>query len=614
MKRSRSRWIVGAASVVALVAASLVATPAGADRSTCTGDITPIYDIQGSGSSSPLDGEVVTTEGVVTVDLQMTNEIRGFFIEDLHGDGDPATSDGVFVFHQDTWSPTFDPSVGDIVRVTGTVGESFGNTQIGSLESGEFCGTARVRPLRLDVHDFNESPEQYEGMHVRFTNKLFVTDTFNLHRFGEVWLAAEGVVEQPTNEFPGGSPEAIELADHNIEHSILLDDGSRFSNPDPVPHLSGDTLRLGDVTRRLTGAVQFSFSQYRIQPQGEVDFRNRNRRKDAPRVRGDVTVASFNVLNYWTTLGGRGASSPEQLAVQTDKLVAAINGMGADIVGLQEVENDPNCGDPTTPCSHTPTETLVAALNADLGADLWSWVGPTNHYNYYPIRNEIIYRNDRVSTVGDPVSLADPAFDTFRDPGEPLIENTSQLGRPPLAQTFEHDGDVFTVMVNHFKSKGSPCTVLGDPDIGDGQGNCNLTRVAQAEAVLGFTDDLVAATGDPDVLVIGDLNAYFREDPVTKLETDLDNVVAEYVHDPYSFNFFATFAFPFVGRGTLDHAFATDSMSDQVRSAKIWHINADEPRFLDWFDPSRVAPGPYRSSDHDPVLVGLRLRTHHGRH
>jgi predicted extracellular nuclease len=573
----------------------------------CGDSFTPIYAIQGDGQVSPEDGEVVTTEGVVTVDLQMTSEIRGFFIQDPTGDGLASTSDGLFVFHQDTWSPSFDPSVGDHVRVTGTIVEQFGNTQMEFLQTAEVCNTGpNLVPQKTSAREFMENPEQYEGMYLRFKDGLYVTDTFNLHRFGEVWLAQEGVVENPTNQLDPGTDELFAFADDGIARSILLDDGSRFSNPDPVPHLSGDTLRLGDRVKNLTGAINFSFGQYRVQPQGEVDFKAKNKRTHKPMVKGDLVVASFNVLNYWTTLEGRGAVTPEQLAVQQDKLVSAILGMDADVVGLQEVENDPNCGDPATPCSHTPTETLVAALNAEFGADVWTWVGEVNHYNYYPIRNEIIYRNDRVSAVGPPVSLADPAFDTFRN-DDPPLENDSQLGRPPVAQTFEADGEVFTVMVNHFKSKGSPCDVLGDADLGDGQGNCSQTRVAQSEAVLEFVDTLVADSGDPDVLVIGDLNSYLFEESITTLETMLDNVLAEYDNDPYSFNFFASFAFPFVGRGTLDHALATDSMADQVKDASIWHINADEPRFLDWFDPSRVAPGPYRSSDHDPVLVGLEL-------
>jgi predicted extracellular nuclease len=85
------------------------------------------------------------------------------------------------------------------------------------------------------------------------------------------------------------------------------------------------------------------------------------------------------------------------------------------------------------------------------------------------------------------------------------------------------------------------------------------------------------------------------------------NLVREWDNDPYSYNFFASFAAPWIGRGSLDHAFGTASMADQVEDVAIWHINADEPRFLDWYDPSILAPGPYRSSDHDPVLIGIEL-------
>ena len=606
MKRTGHSRVAPAVGMAMAISAVVIPATSATAAVSCGDPYTPIPDIQGVGSESPFHGATVTTEGVVTVDLQPGDELNGFFLSSLAGDGDPATSDGIFVNHRDTWSPSFDVNVGDHVRITGEVDEQFGLTQLEFLVSGTVCGTAKVQPANVDTRTFNADPERYEGMYVKFPGNLYVTDTFNLHRFGEVWLAADGVVEQPTNEFPAGSSDMFEAAADGIARSILLDDSSQSSNPDPVPHLTRGTLRLGDRTTNLTGAIHYGFGQYRVMAQNDVAFRPQNHRTDAPNVGGDVVVASFNVLNYWTTLGGRGANTAAQLVVQTDKLVAAINGMGADIVGLQEMENDPNCGDPSTGCDHTPTMTLVAALNADAGADVWSWVGPVDHYNYYPIRNEIIFRNDRVTQVGSPVALADPAFDTFRDPGDPL-NNDSQLGRPPIAQTFDADGEVFTVMVNHFKSKGSGCDSLGDPDAGDGQGNCNLTRVAQAQAVLAFTDDLAAASGDPDVLVIGDLNSYLREDPIIELESELVNVLAEYVEDPYSFNFFAMFAAPFIGRGTLDHALATADMAQQVENVKIWHINADEPRFLDWFDPSRVAPGPYRSSDHDPLLIGLEL-------
>ncbi len=599
------RRIVALSTAIGMVVALLPGVATADDEV----DYTPIYEIQGDGDASPLVDEEVTTEGVVTVDLQLTEEIRGFFLQDRRGDGDPSTSDGIFVFHQDTWG--WDVSVGDRLRVTGTVSEFFGDTQLGDITDIQTIGRARIRPTQIDPRTFNENPEQYEGMLVRFPGRLTVTDTFNLARFGEVWLSDGGVVEQPTNEFPAGSPEMHAMALDGIARSILLDDGSRFSNPDEVPHLNRvGTLRLGDITNNLTGAINFSFGQYRLQPQDDVRFANANKRPRPPRIDGDVVVASFNVLNYWTTLGGRGAATQESLDVQTDKLVSAIRLMGADIVGLQELENPASCGDGDdgTPCDSTPILTLLAALNAAEGADVWSWMGELDYYNGYPIRNEIIYRNDKVDAIGGPVTIQDDVFDRLRDPDDP----TSGVGRPPVAQTFSVDGDVFTVMVNHLKSKGSSSATGDDLDQGDGQAAYNATRVAQAERVLEFVDELIASTGDPDVLVIGDFNSYAKEDPIVTLGGGLENLVDGYVDNPYSFNFFASFAAPFIGRGTLENAFATDGLADGVEEVEFWHINADEPRFLDWFDPTTVAPGPYRSSDHDPLLIGLDLG--HGDH
>ncbi len=584
-------------SVAALVLVALLpVTAAASDHGECGEPFTPIYDIQGDGPDSPLDGEEgVVTEGWVTVDLQREDQLSGFFIQDRRGDGNPATSDGIFVSHRDTWSPPFDPSVGDLVRVKGEIDEQFGQTQIEFITDGTICRSGGVPiPTALDARTYTANAESYEGMYVRLPARLAVTDTFNLHRFGEVWLAEGGVVEQPTNEFPVG-PEADAFAADGIARSFLLDDGSNSSDPQPIPYFtSEDTLRLGDVTTRLTGAVGYGFSQYRIQPQdaSAVVFGNANPRPALPRMRGNITVASFNVLNYWTTLGGRGASDADQLEVQTDKLVDAITEMNADIIGLQEVEND---------LAHTPILTLLDALNAAEGADVWSWIGELDHYNVYPIRNEILYRNDRVTAVGDPVTVADPAFDTIPDGRE------DPLGRPPVAQTFEYRGEYFTVVNNHFKSKSCSGAEGAEDDQGDGQACWNPARVAQAEVVLQFVNDLIAATGDSDVLVLGDLNSYLDEDPVLTLESELVNLVRAYDPDPYSFNFFAASSAPWIGRGLLDYAFATPSMTAKVRKTSIWHINADEPRALDWFDPSITAPGPYRSSDHDPVLVGLKL-------
>jgi hypothetical protein len=583
------------AALLLSILVGLAPVSAVADDGDCGDPFVPIYEIQGNGWSSPFHGDVVVTEGIVTVDLQKGSELKGFFIQDRFGDGDPATSDGLFINHSDYWSPSFDPSVGDLVRVQGTIDEQYGLTQMEWLDAGTVCDTG-FQPVATNVfaRDFNANAESYEGMYVRFPRQMFVTDTYNQHRFGEVWLAEKGVVEQPTNGYPAG-PDSAALAADNMARSVLLDDSSTYWYPDPVPYTRDEgTLRLGDIVNPLVGAINYSYGYYRIQPQdpASVRFVPQNARPAEPITYGNLVVASANVLNYWTTLGGRGADTPEQLAVQTDKLVAELLGTGADIIGLQEIENDP---------THAPILTLVAALNGAEGDDVWSWIGP-HDANVYPIRNEIIYRNDRVTPVGDPVTVEDEIFDDI-PPGR-----TDPVGRRPVAQTFAFNGETFTVVSNHFKSKGCSGASGLDEDQGDGQSCFNATRVGQAQRVLEMVDDLIDETGDPDVMVVGDLNAYLDEDPILALEAELVNLVREWDKDPYSYNFFAGYAAPWIGRGLLDYALATPSMADQVKRAEVWHINADEPRFLDWYDPDLFAPGPYRASDHDPVVVSLKLK------
>lgn len=235
---------------------------------------------------------------------------------------------------------------------------------------------------------------------------------------------------------------------------------------------------------------------------------------------------------------------------------------------------------------------------------MWTWAGETNHYNDYPVRNEIIYRVATVEPVGGPVALADEAFDATR-PGD-----VEPLGRPPLSQTFRQIVDrgsrqPFTVVVNHFKSKGSSCADIGDPDTGDGQGNCNLTRVAQAEALLDFVAELGEESSG--VLVVGDLNSYRNEDPIDTLEAGgLTDLVERFEGDD-------AYSYVFDGQlGYLDTALATRSMLNWVKGLTIFHINADEPDILDYdmsfkqdAQDALYEPLPYRVSDHDPVIVGI---------
>ena len=162
--------------------------------------------------------------------------------------------------------------------------------------------------------------------------------------------------------------------------------------------------------------------------------------------------------------------------------------------------------------------------------------------------------------------------------------------------------------MNHLKSKGSDCVADGDPNLGDGQGNCNATRRSAAAAIADWLSTDPTSSGDPDFLIIGDLNAYLLEDPLTALRN------AGFVNLGEAATGTDAYSFVFGGQsGALDHALASPSLEPQVAAVLEWHINADEPPVLDYNlesgrDPDLFdADTPYRASDHDPLLIGLNL-------
>ena len=622
MRRTRLRLIVALATAAAVLPLGLV--PAAAVDGACGDPFTPIYAIQGSGASSPFEHTTKTTEGVVTHDVQLTSQLGGFFLQDPVGDGDPATSDGVFVVRN---SSLFDVDNGDHLRITAFVDEDFGQTQLESVDVVVCATGVSVTPTTAAVPmDF----ETIEGMLVTFPQDLYISEFFNFDRFGEIVLTTDRQYQPSQVEEPG-SAAAFAVGAANAANRITLDDNRNSQNPNPAIHPNGaeftltNTFRGGDVVQDVTGAIGFGFNLYRIQPTTGATYVPMNPRPTTPDdVGGEIKVASFNVLNFFTTIDAgpdvcgptglsdcRGADNQTEYDRQLAKLVAGIIALDADIVGLQEIENDVFGDDVDGSRKHDAIRTLVEALNDAEGSKTWAWVGKADHYNDYPIRNEIIYRIGAVLPIGKPVALADDAFDGFR-PGD-----FEPLGRPPLAQTFAADfdtpnpnaaGGVFTVIVNHFKSKGSSCASIGDP-VDVHQANCNLTRVGQAEALLAFAADLQASTGDLDVLIIGDLNSYAMEDPIDEITG------AGYVDLIQTFEGATAYGYLFDGQlGSLDQALANGTLVSQVTGVTSFHINADEPDILDYDTSFKQAaqdalyePLPYRASDHDPVIVGLTL-------
>ncbi|WP_018412290.1 ExeM/NucH family extracellular endonuclease [Methyloversatilis thermotolerans] len=557
--------------------------------------ITRIPTIQGSGDASPLAGQTVTTEGVVSA---VFPGLSGFYLQDEAGDGDAATSDGIFVY-----APSTAVDVGQRLRLTASVTEFNTVTELVSPSALQVLGSATIQPTDIVLPESVEGElERYEGMLVRIVTPLTVSQNYFQGRYGQVTLSADGRLEIPTNRHAAGSAGALALRDENARRRIVLDDGSSAQNPNPIPFIGADnTLRAGDTVQMLTGVIDHGLitassdgpRDYKIHPVVTPVFERSNPRSATPAsVGGNVKVASFNVLNYFTTIDQsgascypsgtrsdcRGADSAEEFTRQRAKIVAALRALDADVVGLMEIENN----------GQVAVQNLVNALNSAAGAQIYAAVGaPTGGSGTDAIRVAMIYKPGKLSLVGSAVS------DTA------AIHN-----RPPLAQTFAAaNGERFSVVVNHFKSKSCGDASGSNADLGDGQGCWNALRVQQAQALNGFVQQLATRTG-AGVIALGDFNAYAKEDPINAL-------VAGGMVD-LSAGIPLRYTYTFDGEsGQLDHALATSAIAARVSAVGEWHINTDEPFVIDYnteYKPQDLyAATPYRSSDHDPVLIGLSL-------
>ncbi|MCB8961383.1 MAG: ExeM/NucH family extracellular endonuclease [Ardenticatenales bacterium] len=468
---------------------------------------TPIYTIQGNGAASPMVGASVVIDGVVVGDFQENDsdhtDLDGFYVQDALGDGDAATSDGIFVFAPGA----MDVMPGDLVRVSGVVSEFFNMTEVGNVDALLVCGTGSVAPTPVTIPT---DLEPYEGMLVTFNQPLYISEFFNFDRFGEIVLTPERQF-QPTAIFEPGSPDQAALAASNAASRITLDDGRTSQNPDPAIHPNGaifdltNLFRGGDVLNNVTGVIDYRFDLYRLQPTQGADYTPVNPRTAAPDpVGGNLTVASFNVLNYFNGdgLGGgfptaRGADNLDEFNRQRDKIIAAIIATDADVIGLMEIENDGYD-------ALSAIADLVNGLNDATAPGTYAFVDPgVPVIGTDEIAVGLIYRTAAVSPLGASAILDSSVDARFID----------TLNRPVLAQSFAQNsnGAAFTVAVNHLKSKGSACDEVGDPDLGDGAGNCNITRTMAAQALVDWLATDPTGSGDADVLIIGDLNSYDSE-------------------------------------------------------------------------------------------------------
>ncbi|MGB5186630.1 MAG: ExeM/NucH family extracellular endonuclease, partial [Acidimicrobiia bacterium] len=594
-----------------------------------------IHEIQGSGPSVAISGPV-KAEAIVTSLLTNNDALDGFLFqeEEVDYDGDPATSEGIRVRCGSTCPVGL--AVGDRVTVIGDAGEDFQMSQIDATggrvvvqESGVALPSAE--PLELPARDGTDEEltfEELEGMLVEFTDTLFVSEYFELARFGQVVLTVDERPFQFTHQnLPSVDGYTTFLADLATRRIVLDDDNNNQNDaitglvdepyyyPTPGLSISND-FRGGDSILGLTGGLDWAFGEWRVKPTPEVfDYtftRNDERTESPDQIAGRLKVASFNVLNYFTTidlgpdicgpsanLDCRGANSAAELDRQRAKTVAALAAIDADVVGLIELENNPS----------ESLSDLVGGLNAVVGDGTYDFVD-AGTIGTDAIKVGLIYKPAIVDAAGGFAILDSSVDPTFID----------TKNRPVLIQTFEEiaSGAKFTVAVNHLKSKGSPCDDVGDPDLGDGQANCNLTRTSAATALANYLATDPTGSGDSDFLIIGDLNAYAMEDPISAITS------VGYTNLVDSFGGPGAYSYVFDGQlGYLDHALANASLLDQVKGVTEWHINADEINLFDYNDDiqdpaeqsfereSAALPifqeDAYRSSDHDPVIIGLDL-------
>nr|BFE58454.1 ExeM/NucH family extracellular endonuclease [Dactylosporangium thailandense] len=628
-------------------------------------EVLAIAAIQGTNTdTSPYAGRFVTTEGVVTA-VYTTGGFNGFFLQTGGSGGTeaadttPGASDAVFVFGSISAGQV---SIGDSVRVSGTVQEFQGETEISSPSVTKLATPLpAVVPATLPWSSLttDAQKEAHEGELIAPQGTFTVSDNYDANWYGSFTLVAgDAPLRQPTDVGKPGSPEAQAVVADNAARKITLDDGasvnySTGSNTGTaLPWLTPtNPVSVGSkVAFHQPVILEYRFSLWNFQPTSQVtddghavatfsDTRTAN--AQPANVGGNLRLATFNVQNYFpltgeqyvaagmgtctwyvdraetrvsvksctgpgNSAGPRGAANDASFQRQQAKIVTGINRLGASIVSLEEVENSAKFGK----SRDAALAQLVDALNAAAGANVWAYV-PSPSADKLPalaeedvIRSAFIYKPADVALVGDSAILL-----TSSAPGQPF-----SIAREPLAQGFKkagaQDADAFLVVTNHWKSKGSG-TPMYDGDAQDtsspakDQGSFNATRVREAQDTVAFASQQASVIGTNRVFLVGDLNSYTQEDPMQVLYqagyTDLGSTL-----DPSE----ATYAFDGL-QGSLDHVLANAGARALVTGADVWQINAQEAIAFAYsrynYNVTLLFNGadPFTASDHDPVVVGL---------
>ena len=548
--------------------------------------------IQGREDVSPVNGQRVSTEGIVA---GLFPKLGGFTMHSLTDDNNDESSQGIFVVYDGAL-----PALRDVVAITATVNEQDGRTQLQAVESLEVTaqdGDLGSYYVPTPIEDW----ERYEGMLITLTNTLTVIDNYDLGRYGEFRVAAEGRQYIPTQIIDpndatasGTSYSGTSNMDGVGEYSqsqrglvVIVDDASAEQNPEtPAFGSFSDPVTVGSTISGITGVVDEAFNRYALLPTDSLTFNKEVANPIAPLPQSaNLTVVTFNVENYFngTGTGGGwssfGASSQEEFDRQTLKLVEALVLLNADVFAIQEMENDGE-GESSS-IVH-----LLQALNEHLGADVYGMISdPAVGTNSGNIRNVFFYKLDRVLPIGEATADQDAVHH-----------------RLPLTQLFEVQSNNARVMMSTVHLRSRSCSNASGDDDNNGQGCYNARRTAQIQATY---DWMAAAMDDAGVragIILGDFNAYSQEDPVDYLRAQ--NMVSALTDEEYTY--------VYQGKsGALDHIMLTEALASGNCGGQAVNINADYPNYIDYnteFNPEGAFMENYlRASDHDPALVYLEV-------
>jgi len=537
----------------------------------CPSGATPIASVQGNATVSPMRGQQVTVQGIVT----LVQHEKGLYIEQPGSDRDDRTSNAVFIQTKDLPAGI---AQGALISAKGEVSEigkgRYTLTAITGITEMIKCASGEALPL-TDISLPLNGPgrEALESMRIQINDSLMVSDVYQFGR-GNFTLSGNGPQFVPT-----------EVMNPGRDTARMLTKNRAFALPALLTPAADHTglLVSGASIKHITGVLGHDGRDLRISLQSIESESATGFELPAAAANGSIRSVGMNLHNYFNGNGKgsdfptpRGAKTFKAFQLQRDRIGAAIKVLDPHILGVMELEND-GFG------SNSAAQDLIQLANHATGKP-WAVSRPAgDNTGTDVITVGVFYRSDRLKPVGPAKTLTGPEFNRSRQ---------------PLAQVFQPlpDGEKVLVVINHLKSKGS-CPDSGEnANQKDGQGCWNPMRQASAEKMSAWAKAVAESAGTNNILVLGDMNAYRNEDPIGAIrDAGFTELMDKKQGRAYSFVFYGQ-------RGTLDYAFCSEALLENVQQAFIWNVNAALPVKMD-------LPEPWlRFSDHDPVVVDILVR------